>query len=128
MRKLLGILFLTVVCNVVSLTTRIAALEPATIAIAQCYIDEKSEETNPDSRPENFALPQSESISVGISQTNSTECHSSKSSSSSHSRATQAEQQLWLCHKAYMAHHTVSESHNLCAKDYYIYALRHIII
>ena len=128
MRKLLGILFLIVVCNVASLATRVAALEPTTIAMAQCYIDEQREEGNLDSRPDSFALQQSVNISECLSHTNNTEHHSSKSSSSSHNCFVRAEHQQWLCDKAYIAHHTVGELHNQRATDYYIYALRHIII
>ena len=128
MRRFLGILFVIVVCNATSLIARISSLEPATAAIAQCYIDEQREETNLDSRPDSFAVQQSESFSECLSQTNSTEHHSSKNSSSSHNRLIQAEHQQWLCHKAYIAHHTVGESHNQRATDYYVYALRHIII
>ena len=122
-------MFLIVVCNVASLATRIAALEPTTTTMAQCYIDEQQEESNLDSLPDSFALQQSENISECLSHTNNTENHSSKSSSSSHNRLhNMAEHQQWLCLKAYIAHHTVGESHNQRATDYYIYALRHIII
>ncbi|MBO5878193.1 MAG: hypothetical protein J6Q29_01840 [Alistipes sp.] len=129
MRKLWGILFLIVVCNIASLATRVAALEPTKVAIAQYYIDEQEEDANLDSRPDSFALQQSENFSECLSQTNSTKHHSSKDTASSHNHLhNMAEHQQWLCQKAYIAHHTAGESHNQRATDYYIYALRHIII
>ena len=125
----MGILFIIVMCNATSLIARISSLEPTKVAIAQYYIDEQREESNLDSRPDSFALQQSENISECLSQANSSESQSSKNSSSSHNRLhNMAEHQQWLCHKAYIAHHTVGESHNQRATDYYIYALRHIII
>lgn len=129
MRRFWVILLLILACNATSLVARISMLNNLTADLIQCYIDEQEEDYALTDNNTNSVFESSESIGVNASCLPASENNTSKNSTHINGKFSYAEYHQELLNTAFIVLH--NESHNSLskrAKDYYVYALRHIII